>query len=66
MKIISIINLALIINSPGGLGTAAERIINICKTYSKNNEFYSIVPNRAKSAATMICFGSNKIYMGNI
>lgn len=54
--------LILIINSPGGLPLAAERIINICKSYSKN-EFEVIVPNMAKSAATMICLGSSKIYM---
>ncbi len=56
--------LALLINSPGGLGVAAERIINICRSYSKTGEFWAIVPGRAKSAATMICFGASKIIMG--
>jgi len=55
--------LALVINSPGGYGTAAERIINICKKYSGTGEYWAIVPNRAKSAATMICLGASKIYM---
>jgi hypothetical protein len=55
--------LMLIINSGGGLGDAAERIINICKSYSKTGEFFSLVPNKAKSAATMVCFGSSKIHM---
>ncbi len=56
--------LSLIINSPGGFGTAAERIINVCRKYSKTGEFWTIVPSRAKSAATMVCFGSSKIIMG--
>lgn len=55
--------LALIINSPGGDGLAAERIINACKKYSKTNEFWAIVPDKAKSAATMVCFGASKILM---
>jgi len=54
--------LILIINSPGGSGLAAERIINVCRSYSKD-KFDVIVPNMAKSAATMICLGSNKIYL---
>src|ERR1041385_1829972 len=56
--------LALVISSPGGIGLAAERIINICRTYSGTGEFWAIVPGKAKSAATMICFGASKIYMG--
>jgi hypothetical protein len=54
---------ALIINSPGGDGIAAERIINTCRTYSGTGEFWAIVPAKAKSAATIICFGSSKIFM---
>jgi len=53
---------ALVLNSAGGSGLAAERIINICRAYSKNN-FTVIIPNMAKSAATMISFGSDKIFM---
>jgi ClpP class serine protease len=56
--------LAIIINSPGGSGISAERILNICKSYSGTGEFVSIVPNKAKSAATMVCMGASKIYMG--
>lgn len=55
--------LALLVNSPGGIGLSAERIINICKSYSGTGEFVAIVPGKAKSAATMICMGANKIYM---
>ena len=56
--------LALMINSPGGDGLAAERIIQICRSYSKTKEFWAIAPSMAKSAATMICFGASKIMMG--
>jgi len=55
---------ALMICSPGGDGLAAERIINICKGYSKTSTFTAIVPGKAKSAATMICMGAKEIWMG--
>lgn len=54
---------ALMISSPGGDGLAAERIINICRSYSGTGNFTTIVPGKAKSAATMICLGSGKIIM---
>lgn len=56
--------LVLFINSPGGDGLAAERIINVCRSYSKTGDYWAIVPSKAKSAATMICFGASKIIMG--
>lgn len=56
--------LALLINSPGGSGLAAERIINACRNYSGTGDYWAIVPSKAKSAATMICFGASKILMG--
>lgn len=56
--------LALIISSPGGEGLAAERIIRSCRAYSGTDEYWGLVPNKAKSAATMICFGASKVYMG--
>ncbi|TAM47800.1 MAG: hypothetical protein EPN53_11200 [Acidobacteria bacterium] len=55
--------LALIINSPGGDGLEAERIIQVCRSYSKTGEYWAIVPSKAKSAATMICLGASKIIM---
>lgn len=55
---------ALVISSPGGDGLAAERIINICRSYSGTGDFWAIVPAKAKSAATMICFGANKVMLG--
>ena len=57
--------LALIISSPGGSGLAAERIINICRSYSGTKEYFAVVPGKAKSAATMICLGASKIMMGS-
>ncbi len=56
--------LALMINSPGGDGMAAERIINLCRSYSGTGEFIALVPGKAKSAATLVCFGASKILMG--
>jgi len=56
--------LAMIISSPGGDGLAAERIINICRSYSGTGEYWAIIPGKAKSAATMACFGASKILMG--
>jgi len=56
--------MALIVNSPGGDGLAAERMISVCRTYSRTGEYWAIVPGKAKSAATMVCFGSSKIFMG--
>lgn len=55
--------LAVLISSPGGDGIASERIVNLFRQYSKTGEFWTIVPSRAKSAATMICLGSSKIMM---
>lgn len=53
----------LVINSPGGDGNIAEKIITMCRQrFTKS--FKVIVPNFAKSAATMIALGSDKILMG--
>ncbi|RKY86110.1 hypothetical protein DRQ09_06475, partial [candidate division KSB1 bacterium] len=56
--------LVLILSSPGGDGLASERIINICRAYSGTGEYEVIIPGKAKSVATMICFGASKIIMG--
>ena len=56
--------LALIINSPGGDGLGAERIIRICRSYSGTGRFTAIIPGKAKSAATLICLGAESIVMG--
>jgi ATP-dependent protease ClpP protease subunit len=56
--------LALILNCPGGDGLAAERIITICRSFSKDG-YTVIVPKQAKSAATMICLGAKNIVMSS-
>lgn len=54
--------LYLIINSPGGDGAVAEKMVEMCRHYCST--FKVAVPNRAKSAATMIALGSDEIVMG--
>ncbi len=53
--------LDLMINSPGGSPTAAEKIILTCRKYAKS--FRVIVPQTAMSAATMVAMGADKIVM---
>jgi hypothetical protein len=55
--------LDLMINSPGGSGEAAEKIIEMCREHC-TSMFRVIVPNYAKSAATMITLGADVIVMG--
>ena len=55
--------LLLVLESPGGRALAAERIIRICREYS-GGAFEVVVPNQAKSAATMVCLGSDRVWMG--
>jgi hypothetical protein len=55
--------LVLMISSPGGDTLAAERIVNICRAYSGTNDYWALVPGKAKSAATTICMGASKIIM---
>jgi ATP-dependent protease ClpP protease subunit len=54
--------LCLLINSPGGSGLAAERIVKLCRTYSGEN-FVAMVARSAKSAATMVALGAQEIIM---
>jgi hypothetical protein len=56
---------SMMISSPGGDGVAAERIVNIMRSYSGTGKYQVIVPGRAKSAATIICLGSEEIIMSN-
>lgn len=55
--------LALMLNSPGGGGLAAERIVEACRAHSGTGDYWVIVPGKAKSAATIIAMGASKIYM---
>lgn len=55
---------ALLIGSPGGSGLAAERIANVCRAYSGSGRYVCIVIGKAKSAATIVCLGAERILMG--
>jgi ATP-dependent protease ClpP protease subunit len=58
--------LDLIINSNGGMALSAERIINVCQNYvqkQNNEEFRIIVPKVAKSAATIVALGADRILL---
>jgi len=56
--------LSLILQSPGGDGTLVEKIVEMCRAQCKHLRV--ILPNRAKSAATMIALGADEIVMGHI
>jgi len=56
-------NLDLMIHGPGGSGVVAEKIVEMFRQYCKK-EFRIIVPNMAKSAATLVALGADKIVMG--
>lgn len=55
--------IVLMINSPGGDGLAAERIVNSCRAYSGTGDYWAIVPGKAKSAGTLVAMGASKILM---
>ena len=57
---------AVMISSPGGSGLAAERMINVLRSYSGTGEYWAIVPGKAKSAATMVCLGASQIFMSPV
>jgi hypothetical protein len=54
-----------IIHSPGGDPLAAEKIIKLLSEYS-DNDYWVLIPGTAKSAATMICFGSSEIILSSM
>ncbi len=54
----------LLIHSPGGFGEVAEKIVQMCRSCCQDS-FRVIVPNYAKSAATMIALGADVIVMGD-
>ena len=57
-------NLDLIVNSPGGLGEAADKILHVCRQFCPDGRLRLIVPYYAKSAATMLAFGVDEVVMG--
>lgn len=62
-------DLVLILHSNGGYSLSAERIIDVCRNYciqrNDDSKFFVVVPKKAKSAATIIALGSDKIYLRN-
>ena len=56
----------LLIHSPGGDGTIVEKIVEMCRAHlsGQNRKFRVIVPNIAKSAATVLALGADQILMG--
>jgi len=56
-------NLDLWINSPGGSAQTAEKIVAACRAVC-DGEFRVVVPNMAKSAATMTACCSDQVVMG--
>lgn len=56
------IKLLFLIHSTGGNPLAAEKIIKVLSEFS-DNDYWVLVPGTAKSAATMICLGANKIIL---
>jgi hypothetical protein len=54
--------LVLILHSPGGDGTCVEKFVALCRNQCKH--FRVVIPNMAKSAATMIALGADQIIMG--
>jgi len=56
-------NLDLVVVSPGGDGTAAEKILGLCRRYC-TKQLRVVVPLYAKSAATLLALGADEILMG--
>ena len=56
----------LLIHSTGGDGTITEKIVDICRAHltGANRKLRVIVPNIAKSAATILALGTDEIIMG--
>lgn len=57
-------SITLILHSPGGDPNSAEKIVKMTRNYCDN--FRIIIPNSAKSAATLIALGSDEIMMGHL
>ncbi len=56
-------NVELVIQSPGGNGLVAEKVTEMIRQYCRKT-FRVIVPNLAKSAATMVALAADQIIMG--
>lgn len=56
----------LLLQSPGGDGAVVEKMVEMCRAHLSGNKpkFRIIVPNIAKSAATIMALGADSIIMG--
>jgi len=56
----------LVLHSPGGDGSIVEKMVDMCRAHlsGTNRKLRIIVPNVAKSAATVMVLGSDQILMG--
>ena len=54
-------SILLILHSNGGVPDVAEKIVETIR--DKARRFYIVVPERAKSSATLLSLGSDRIYM---
>jgi len=56
----------LLLHSPGGDGTIIEKMVDMCRSHlsGQNRKLRVIVPNIAKSAATVLALGADQILMG--
>jgi len=62
LKIGDVKTLNLVLHSPGGDGTVVEKFVGLC--CAQCNRFRVLIPNEAKSAATLIALGADEIVMG--
>jgi hypothetical protein len=56
----------VLLHSPGGDGTIVEKMVEMCRSHlsGQNRKLRVIVPNIAKSAATVLALGADQILMG--
>lgn len=56
----------VLLHSPGGDGTVVEKIVDMCRAHliGQNIKLRLVVPNIAKSAATVFALGADEIIMG--
>lgn len=54
---------AILIDSPGGLATATYRLARLLQR--RCGSYVALVPRYAKSAATLLCLGAERIVMGD-
>src|SRR3989344_9749 len=57
-------NLDLFLLSPGGYVDPAFKMAKMCRDFASEN-FGVIIPHYAKSAATLLCLGSDELVMGS-